>query len=92
MALALRRREALSFSHHDEVVSAGVHDTPEQDNWLDDAIKNKWSPVELREVEGLALSLKREDIAELPSNTAESLREKTEPIARYYQELCALRG
>ena len=114
-----RRREALSFSHHDEVVSAGVHDTAEQDNWLDEAIENKWSPVELRqairkskrtepaiepeeddasarrsrifrEAECLALSLQREILTALPVDEAEALREKIEPIARYYQELCGL--
>src|SRR6266540_2939298 len=41
-----RRRENLSFSHHQEVASLGSD--VEQDEWLDKAVQEGWSSKELR--------------------------------------------
>ena len=69
-----RRRENLTFTHHAEV-AYGFDDTAIQDEWLDRAIAEDWSTIELRK----AIRLSKQEIFEEPNPEAG----KYDPLSAY---------
>lgn len=60
-----RRRRELTFTHHAEI-AYGFDDPAVQDEWLDRAINEKWSAIQLRK----AIRLSKQEIFEEPNPEA----------------------
>ena len=60
-----RRRHELTFTHHAEI-AFGFDDPAVQDQWLDRAVAEKWTAIQLRK----AIRLSKQEIFEEPNKEA----------------------
>lgn len=69
-----RRREALSWSHHETLAAL---DPDEQDRWLDEAVRHRWSVSDLRMMLRVA---RRERRGEIPEESEAEVAPASAPM------------